>query len=126
MADGSRDARTARISGEEALAVHAMAPAGKLATRLTIAVLAVLGLTIGSAAAAPVLTMAAAGEGLTLSVDQGQPPSGQLDIDIDTRSDTGAWYTSPIWIAIGVVALLVIIALIVTATRGGGATIVKE
>jgi malate dehydrogenase (oxaloacetate-decarboxylating)(NADP+) len=35
MADGSRDARTARISGEEALAVHAMPPAGKLATRLT-------------------------------------------------------------------------------------------
>jgi malate dehydrogenase (oxaloacetate-decarboxylating)(NADP+) len=34
MADGN-DARTARISGEEALAMHAAAPAGKLATRLT-------------------------------------------------------------------------------------------
>jgi len=34
MADGN-DPRTARISGEEALALHALAPAGKLATRLT-------------------------------------------------------------------------------------------
>jgi len=34
MADGN-DPRTARVSGEEALALHALAPAGKLATRLT-------------------------------------------------------------------------------------------
>ncbi len=34
MADGS-DPRTARVSGEEALAMHALAPAGKLATRIT-------------------------------------------------------------------------------------------
>jgi malate dehydrogenase (oxaloacetate-decarboxylating)(NADP+) len=34
MADGS-DTRTARISGEEALALHAAPPAGKLSTRLT-------------------------------------------------------------------------------------------
>ncbi len=34
MADGN-DPRTARITGEEALAMHAAAPAGKLATRLT-------------------------------------------------------------------------------------------
>jgi malate dehydrogenase (oxaloacetate-decarboxylating)(NADP+) len=35
MADGSIDPRTARVSGEEALAMHAAAPAGKLATRIT-------------------------------------------------------------------------------------------
>jgi malate dehydrogenase (oxaloacetate-decarboxylating)(NADP+) len=35
LADSPTDSRTARISGEEALAMHAMAPAGKLATRLT-------------------------------------------------------------------------------------------
>jgi malate dehydrogenase (oxaloacetate-decarboxylating)(NADP+) len=38
MADGGihdGDTRTARVSGEEALAMHAEAPAGKLATRLT-------------------------------------------------------------------------------------------
>ncbi len=35
MADGNNDSRTARVSGEEALAMHAMLPAGKLAIRLT-------------------------------------------------------------------------------------------
>jgi malate dehydrogenase (oxaloacetate-decarboxylating)(NADP+) len=35
MADGIADPRTARITGEEALAMHAAAPAGKLATRIT-------------------------------------------------------------------------------------------
>jgi malate dehydrogenase (oxaloacetate-decarboxylating)(NADP+) len=35
MADGSIDPRTARVSGEEALAMHAATPAGKLATRIT-------------------------------------------------------------------------------------------
>ena len=34
MADGN-DGRTARVSGDEALAMHAAYPAGKLATRLT-------------------------------------------------------------------------------------------
>ena len=35
MADGDLDPRTARVSGEEALAMHAAHPPGKLATRLT-------------------------------------------------------------------------------------------
>ncbi len=35
MADGIQDPRTARVSGEEALAMHAAYPPGKLATRLT-------------------------------------------------------------------------------------------
>ena len=92
--------------------------------KLICAVLAVLSLTIGSAAAAPVLTAASADRTPTLRVDQGQPPSGQLDVNIDR--DATAWYTSPVWIAIGVVALILIIALIITATRGGGTTIIKE
>ncbi len=35
MADGNIDQRTARVSGEEALALHAACPPGKLATRMT-------------------------------------------------------------------------------------------
>lgn len=94
--------------------------------KLICVVLAVLSLTIGSAAAAPVLTTASADGAPTLRVDQGQPPSGQLDVNIDIDRDATAWYTSPVWIAIGVVALILIIALIITATRGGGTTIIKE
>ena len=95
--------------------------------KLIFAVLAVLGLTVGAAAAAPVLTVAA-DHAFTLSVDQGQPPSGQIDVNIDLNKGhhTAAWYTSPVWIAIGVVALIALIALIITATRGGGTTVIKE
>jgi hypothetical protein len=36
------------------------------------------------------------------------------------------WWQSPIWIAIGVIALVLLILLIVMATRGGGTTVIKE
>jgi hypothetical protein len=58
------------------------------------------------------------------SVVAAQAPSGQLEIDIDTDGD-GAWWTSPLWIGIGIVALIAVIALIVAAMRGGGTTVVK-
>ena len=38
----------------------------------------------------------------------------------------GVWWQSPIWIAIGVIALVLLIMLIVMATRGGGTTVIKE
>jgi len=67
---------------------------------------------------------------------QQQPPTEtketkeyKLDIDIDRGGgDARVWYANPIWIAIGGVALVLFIALIVMASRGGsgGTTIVKE
>lgn len=53
-----------------------------------------------------------------------QPPSGRLEIDIDTE-EGGAWYTNPVWMAIGAIALVLIIALAVMAGRGGGTTVVR-
>jgi hypothetical protein len=96
--------------------------------KLVFAALTALGLTMGSAAAASVLTMVGTDQAVAVSVDQGQPPSGQFDVNIDIDADKGSavWYTSPVWIAIGVVALLAIIALIILATRGGGTTVVKD
>jgi hypothetical protein len=39
-------------------------------------------------------------------------------IDINVSDDRGgAWYTSPVWIAIGIIALVLIIALIAMAGR---------
>lgn len=49
-----------------------------------------------------------------------QPP----EIDVDVEEGGGAWYTSPVWIAIGVIALIVLLLLIVMAVRGGGGTTV--
>lgn len=90
--------------------------------RFVIALLAVFGLLVGSA----MIPVAASTEsGYTLALDDQQTPSGRLEIDIDTNEGGGAWYTSPLWIAIGVIALVLVILLIVLASRGGGTTIVR-
>lgn len=92
--------------------------------RFVIALLAACGILIGAAAAPAVA--AASGGGYVLAAADQQAPSGQLDVDINTNEGGGAWYTSPLWIAIGVIALVLLILLIVMASRGGGTTIVKE
>jgi hypothetical protein len=51
-----------------------------------------------------------------------QDPPAQIDVDIDRGG--GAWYANPVWIAIGVIALVIIVLLIVAASRGGGGTTV--
>lgn len=86
--------------------------------RLVIAVL----IAIGFIAASGVEMLSFVPDGT--AVVAAQEPSGQLQVDIDTDGD-GAWWTSPLWIGIGVVALIAVIALIVAAARGGGTTVVK-
>ena len=62
-----------------------------------------------------------------LALAQGQPAQGRLDVNINTHSSGGGvWWQSPVWIAIGVIALVLLILLIVMATRGGGTTVIKE
>ena len=45
-----------------------------------------------------------------------QPPQ----IHVEVNRGGGRWYASPVWIAIGGVALVLVILLIVMAARGGG------
>ena len=54
-------------------------------------------------------------------------PSGKVDVDINVNRGQGGgrWYANPVWIAIGALAVIVLIALIVMAGRGGGTTIVR-
>jgi hypothetical protein len=62
-----------------------------------------------------------------LALAQGQPAQGKIDVDINTHSSGGgAWWTSPIWIAIGAIALVLLILIIVMAARGSGTTVIKE
>ena len=95
--------------------------------RFALAIIAAFGLLIGSAAA-PLTAVAATASGHTVAADQppAQPPAsgGTLEVDIDTNE--GAWYTSPVWIAIGVIALVLLIVLIVLAMRGGGTTVIRQ
>ena len=84
--------------------------------RFLIASLAVIAMLCLGSIAMPVLALA-----------QGQPAQGRLDVNINTHSGGGGvWWQSPIWIAIGVIALVLLIMLIVMATRGGGTTVIKE
>jgi hypothetical protein len=50
-----------------------------------------------------------------------------IKVDVDTDRGRGAWYTQPVWIAIGIIALVLIILLIMAAGRRGGSntTVVK-
>ena len=54
-------------------------------------------------------------------------PVQDAKIEVTTNSNTsrGAWYTQPVWIAIGIIALVLLVALIVMAGRRGDTTVVK-
>jgi hypothetical protein len=88
--------------------------------RLAIALLALLGL-----AAASNLTPApaAADSGYLLAMAQ-QP--GQYSIDIDVNDADATWWTNPLWIGIGVVALVLLVVIIALAVKGSGTTVIKE
>jgi hypothetical protein len=89
--------------------------------RLAVALLALLGLAAAGNLATPAL--AAADSGYVLAMAQ-QP--GQYSVDIDVNSAAAAWWTNPLWIGIGVVALVLLVVIIALAVRGGGTTVIKE
>ena len=69
-------------------------------------------------------TVAAVTAPVTAAVAVAQEPAkGEVNVKIDTN-DGGAWYGNPMWIIIGVVALVVIVLAIALAGRGGGDTTV--
>jgi hypothetical protein len=53
-------------------------------------------------------------------------PSGQAKVDIDIHHGGNGWWMSPTWMAIGGLAVALLLVLLVMATRsGGGTTIVR-
>jgi hypothetical protein len=89
--------------------------------RLAIALFALLGLAVAGNLATPAL--AAADSGYVLAMAE-QPGQYSIDIDVDTSDAT--WWTNPLWIGIGVVALVLLLVIIALAVRGGGTTVIKE
>ncbi len=71
-----------------------------------------------SSAAVTVSAMTIAPSSLVLSVTQDpQPPKAEVKVDIsDGRT---VWYADPVWLALGAIALLLVIVLAVMAARGG-------
>jgi hypothetical protein len=80
--------------------------------------------------AMPALPAAPAGFDVTVQAmaaqqpDAPSPPPARVDVDIDTND--GVWYTNPVWLALGAIALIVLVLLIVSASRTGGTTVVKD
>jgi len=72
----------------------------------------------------------AIGGQVTVSAAAIQSAQTPRDVNVDinvNRTGGGRWYASPVWLAIGGLALLVLIVLIVVAMRGGGGTtIIRE
>jgi hypothetical protein len=58
-----------------------------------------------------------------------QEPEKKIDITVGDRGGSAPWYRSPVWIAIGSIAVLLLLLIIVLALRGtggGGTTIIRE
>jgi hypothetical protein len=49
-----------------------------------------------------------------------------VDINVNHNGGGGRWYANPMWIAIGALAVILLIALIVMAGRGGGTTVIRD
>lgn len=60
------------------------------------------------------------------ATDDGPAAKVTGEVDVDRDSGGGAWYLSPTWIVIGVLAVGVLVAIIVAASRGGGTTIIRD
>jgi hypothetical protein len=87
--------------------------------RFLIASLVAFGLVASASVIVPVVATADSGY---VAADA-QQPTGQVDVDIDV--DEGEWWANPVWIGIGLVALIALIAIIVAASRGG-TTVIKD
>ena len=80
------------------------------------------------AAPQPVVALVAIGHAMPASANATLMTTRQdpgVKVDIKTTETRSAWYTQPVWIAIGIVALVLIIALIAMAGRRNGTTVVK-
>jgi len=92
--------------------------------KATLLVLSVLLVAVATSAVAGGLpAIGATPVGLML---QDGGASGTLNVDVDMGNE--AWYANPVWIGIGVLALILVVVLIALAARGGstgGTTVVK-
>jgi hypothetical protein len=103
--------------------------------RLSLTITSAAVLLVGSAATASaasrpagndVYAVSAVTAPLTASlalVQDPQPPAkGEVNVKVDADGGNGAWYGNPLWIVLGVVALVLVVLLVALAGRGGSDT----
>jgi hypothetical protein len=96
----------------------------RLSLLLGIAFAVVFGVMSRAPLEAQGLRVGAIGSTVAYAQDQA---AGKLSVDINVNKGEGGnrWYANPMWIAIGGLALLLVLVLIVMVSRGGGTTVVK-
>lgn len=96
--------------------------------RLMMTFVAALLIVTGLSTALPLPTWTDVATGTAIVAAQGQQaPSGKLDVDINVnRGGQAAWWTNPVWIAIGGIGLVLLIVIVAMIARGGGTTVIKE
>ena len=122
-------------TSDEATPLHVVVPGSEVERmggsenmRFMIASMAVLGIAIGmSALPAPHWT--AVGGGTVIEAAQQQPDTPgkvNIDVDINKRGGGGAWWNNPMWVAIGVIGIVLLVVIVAMIARGGGTTVIKE
>jgi hypothetical protein len=94
-----------------------------------VTLLSFVGFLGATSAASPAGTQTSR-EALVASAAPQQPvvlaQTPKLDVDINVNKDSGRhWYANPTWIAIGVLAVVVLLILGFLVGRGGGTTVVR-
>ena len=96
--------------------------------RFMVALVVVLGIFMGVSALPDPGVTTIIGQSSIVAAQQQQPAAPKLDVDIDVNrgGGGGAWWGNPIWIAIGVIGVVLLVVIVAMIARGGGTTIVKE
>ena len=95
--------------------------------RFIIASMAVLGIAIGMSALQTPGGTTITGDSVVVAAQQQPTTPGKVNIDIDVnRRGGGAWWNNPMWIAIGVIGLVLLVVIVAMIARGGGTTVIKE
>jgi hypothetical protein len=95
--------------------------------RLFIATMAVLVMTTAISSLPVPSAIQISGASIAAQEQQpAAPATPKTDIDINVNHGGRTWYANPVWIAIGAIAVVLVIVLIATVARGGGTTVIKE
>ena len=87
----------------------------------------VLMLALGASTFPESAAISSVGAGSVVSAQQPQPPSvPEAKVDIHVNRSTAAWWTSPVWIAIGAIGVVLLVLIVAMVMRGGGTTVIKE
>jgi hypothetical protein len=99
----------------------------ELSMRFVLTIGAVLVLALGASTLPESTAISSAGAGSVVSAQQPQPPSvPETKVDINVDRGASVWWASPIWIAIGAIAVVLVVLLVAMIVRGGGTTVIKE